>query len=157
MDVYALAPVSEDRSRFGSSCWAWRPIHLISELSISVFRLPLSTKGWEENSGFGLSNQSDCDMLADAIDGFLVLNKNNAFEDSDRIYVCCGSWIDQFNVFIPINERHGLNKEYPVGTVLYSGVVSDEGRLVYPAYSVSISRIREFVSFLRGCGGFEIL
>lgn len=87
MDVYALAPVSEDRSRFGSSCWAWRPIHLISELSISVFRLPLSTKGWEENSGFGLSNQADCDMLADAIDGFLVLNKNNAFEDSDRIYV----------------------------------------------------------------------
>lgn len=158
-DVYFKASEAWEEENpgyyFRANIWAWRPIHILCDLAIKVTQLPLSTEGWENNSGEGLKNQDDCDALADALDLFLILNKNNMKEDDDRIYICMGMWVKSDGTFAPGNELQ-LNKDYPSGTIMYNGVVGQDGNLVFPAHSISVNHVKEFITFLRHCGGFEI-
>lgn len=142
---------------FRATWWSWRPIHMIADLAIKVADLPLSTERWGENSGYGLKTQLDCDLLADAMELFITLNKKNMDEDNDRIYVCLDFWARHDGKLIRDAEINSqLNKDYPLGTVMYSGVVDSTGQLAIPVYSASLSIIEEFINFLRNCGGFEI-
>lgn len=139
---------------FRANVWAWRPIHILCDLAIKVADLPLSTKGWSNNSGHGLKTQLDCDLLAASLELFLSLNTKNMKDEDDRIYVCMGMWVTNDGSFASIDQDK-LNKEHPIGTILYNGVVSEDG-LVFPAHSVSLGYVKEFINFLRNCGGFEI-
>jgi len=141
---------------FRANWWAWRPIHMIADLAIKVADLPLSTEGWGENGGDGLKTQLDCDLLADAMDMFLILNKKEMSEDGDRIYVCMGAWVRQDGRFIDADLEEELSEEHPLGTIRYSGVIDSTGELAFPAHSVSLNYIKEFITFLRNCGGFQI-
>jgi len=141
---------------FRANWWSWRPIHLIADLAIKVADLPLSTKGWGSNDGDGLKTQLDCDLLADAMDMFIILNKKEMSEDNDRIYICMGAWVRQDGTFINADLEEQLSEEHPLGTVMYSGVVDSTGTLAFSAHSVSLDYIKEFITFLRNCGGFEI-
>ena len=77
-------------------------------------------------------------------------------DDDDRIYVCVGGWITQDGRFVDENESEKLSTTHPLGTVIYSGIVSDNGSLVFPSHSSSLSHIKQFITFLRNCGGFQI-
>lgn len=141
---------------FRANWWSWRPIHAISALSIKVAGLPLKTDGWGENNGDGLETQEDCNLLADALELFTILNKKEMKEDEDRIYICLGGWVTPEGRFITQEEEDKLNEAHPYGTIMYSSVVDENGRLVQSAHSASLSHIKEFITFLRNCGGFQI-
>ncbi len=51
-----------------------------------------------------------------------------------------------------------INTELHVEDVIdmYNGVVDEDGQLVFPSHGVSLGHVREFIKFLRHCGGFEI-
>lgn len=141
---------------FRANWWGWRPIHMIAEISLKVAELSLSTEGWDSNSGDGFKTQGECDLLADAMEVFTTLNKKQMSEDSDRLYLCMGSWVRQDGRFINSDLEEELTKDNPLGTVMYSGVIDSTGELAYSAHSVSLSHLKQFITFLRNCGGFEI-
>jgi len=141
---------------FRANWWSWRPIHMIADMAIKVADLPLNTDGWGENGGDGLETQEDCNLLADAMELFITLNTKEMKEDDDRIYICLDSWVTQEGKFIDQEEEDKLNKAYPRGTIMYNSVVDENGRLVQSAHSSSLSHIKEFITFLRNCGGFQI-
>jgi len=141
---------------FRASCWSWRPIHAICDMAIHIAELPFDTNEWGENSGFGLKTQQECDALAEAIDLYLILNNANMHDIDDTMYLCLGSWSTSDGKFIGKELEDKLNQDHPRGTILYRGVVADDGKLAWPAHSCPLYHIQNFVTFLRKCGGFEI-
>lgn len=141
---------------FRANCWSWRPIHAVCDMAIHIAELPFNTDGWGENSGFGLKTQLDCDILADAIDLFLALNNAEMHDLDDTMYLCLGAWTTSSGHFMPKDLEDELNETYPMGTILYRGVVTKDGTLAYPAHSCPLYHINNFTTFLRKCGGFEI-
>ena len=141
---------------FRASCWSWRPIHAICDMAIHIAELSFDTNGWGENSGFGLKTQQECDALAEAIDLYLILNNANMYDIDDTMYLCLGSWSTSDGKFIGKELQDKLNQDHPRGTILYRGVVADDGKLAWPAHSCPLYHIQNFVTFLRKCGGFEI-
>ena len=84
--------------------------------------------GWGSNDGEGLDNQEACNFLADKVEHFLK------------------SWDGEILVLECKSIR-----------------VTEEGRFVDPGtpgskspYSTSRGHLKEFVKFLRECGGFQI-
>ena len=137
---------------FRSNWWGWRPIHTIADLVIAKKSLPFNTDYWGSNDGMGLENQEQCNILADNIEEYLSLDKNL----SDVFYLCLGAWCTSEGRFVSGQTEDSLNEQYPIGTVLYSTVVHSDGSIVQPAHSCSVSHIKNFIKFLRNCGGFEI-
>lgn len=155
MDLMGLQPKNADGEYFGANLWAWRPMHVICDLAIEQSSLDISTEGWEYNDGKGVKTQEKCDELADAITEYM--HGFRLKEDSpDRAYLCLGMWVVDTGEFLSDEEEEKLNTDYPPGTVLVSQVISKEGKLVQPAHSISVERVKVFVNFLRNCGGFEI-
>jgi hypothetical protein len=141
---------------FRGNWWGWRPIHAIADMAIKLADLPFDTNYWGSNGGAGLRTQEECDQLADAIELFLALNNSNMHEEDDVFYLCLGSWCTSSGGFISTEQDEKLNQDHPIGTILYQGVVADDGALVFPSHSVPFYRVTNFVTFLRNCGGFEI-
>jgi hypothetical protein len=141
---------------FRSNWWGWRPIHAIADMAIHATELPFDTSTWGENSGGGLKTQEDCDLLADAIEAFMILNNANMHDEDDRFYLCLGAWSTATGSFIGPNRTEKLDQDYPIGTVLYNGVVANDGTLAFSAHSAPLYHVTNFVTFLRKCGGFEI-
>lgn len=141
---------------FRANCWSWRPIHAICDFAINKAELSINTYGWGENSGYGLETQEECSMLANAISLYLLINNAAMYEDEDRMYLCLGSWCTNSGGFISEEKCHALNEIHPLGTIMYNGVVSEDGELVFPSHSASLSHIKSFIKFLHNCGGFEI-
>jgi len=141
---------------FRANCWSWRPIHAICDFAITKAELSIDTNRWGENSGYGLETQEECTMLANAISLYLLINNAAMYEDDDRIYLCLGSWCTNSGGFIDEEKSDALNKIHAIGTIMYSGVISENGELVFPSHSSSLSHIKSFIKFLHRCGGFEI-
>ena len=137
---------------FRANCWSWRPIHALCETVIDNNGFNFDTQYWGSNDGRGLETQEDCNKLADALEAHL--KNTDLKEENDRIFLCLGSWYTADGKFI--YEEEELNKSYPVGTVLSGPVVMKDGTIVYPTHSTSLDHIKEFISFLRTCEGFEI-
>jgi hypothetical protein len=68
--------------------------------------------------------------------------------------LCLGSWSTADGRFL--YEEEELNETYPIGTVLSGPVVMKDGTIAYSTHSTSLDHIKEFISFLRTCEGFEI-
>jgi len=49
-----------------------------------------------------------------------------------------------------------LNEQYEYGDILYAPVVAVDGTLAESSYSTSLGRLKQWITFLRSCGGFEI-
>lgn len=159
-DVYFKAQDAFEESNpgyyFRANIWSWRPIHILCDLAIEIVNAPLSTEGWGDNSGNGLKTQLECDILADALDLFLTLNQANAKSNDDSVYICFGMWVYGNGQFVDEEKRKKLDKDHPIGTIMYNGVVNEDGDLIFSAHGVRLGHVREFIKFLRYCGGFEI-
>ena len=158
VDISGRNPINDDGDYFSSNWWAWRPIHMLSEVAIEVKKLKMNTNGWGSNDGKGLRTQGQCDRLADALEEILKNNFSDKLEEeSDRIYYCMGSWVeDGTGKFMTTEEQEELNDEYSYGTILYSPIVTKDGKLVVPSHSSSLVHIQVWIKFLRNCGGFRI-
>ena len=140
---------------FRSNWWGWRPIVTLADFANSTYNLNLDLSGWGSNSGDGLKSEYDCKIMADALEN-LLSESTQLDEDSDTIYLNLGSWVSDEGSFLSEEENEKLNEEYPIGTMFYSSIVDDGGKLVRTAHSASLSHVKRFISFLRECGGFEI-
>lgn len=130
MDVYGINPTTEAGKYFRASVWSWRPIHAICSPHCD-------TTGWEYNDGHGLDSQEECDRLADALDSYLAENPHEKFV---------------------VNEERDLKATRDGRLVSGDEALKAmcEGNVLESPWQASRGRLREWVAFLRGCGGFKI-
>ena len=158
VDISGRKPKTDKGDYFASNWWGWRPIHAISEAAMLNSKLDYDTSNWGSNDGKGLRTQKQCDKLADAIE-LLISNNYNEYltEDDDRIYIVMGSWCEAgTGRFIPSEDSLSLNEQYEYGDILYAPVVAENGVMVESSYSTSLGRLKQWITFLRSCGGFKI-
>lgn len=142
---------------FRASWWSWRPILIFIESVISKHNLKLSTENWGFNDGAGLKTQEECDLLAEYLKKELVnIQETMQLEDDDQMSVNLGSWVSIDGSFIDEKTTDTLNNNYPQGSVLLTSIITENGTPVQPAHSVDIGHIKEFITFLGECGGFQI-
>ncbi len=160
VDISGRKPTTNEGDYFCSNWWGWRPINTICQLAAYNSKLKIDFSYWGSNDGKGLRTQKQCDKLADAIE--LLISESIDFnefmmDDDNRVYICLGSWVEAgTGRFIPSEKQMELNKDYPEGTMMFRSVVMPDGTLAESSHSTSLGRIKQFVTFLRGCGGFEI-
>ena len=160
VDISGRKPTTNEGDYFRSNWWGWRPINYICQLAAEQSKLKIDFSYWGSNDGKGLRTQKQCDKLADAIE-LLLSNSPNYNEymvdESDRIQIVLGSWCEAgTGRFIGAEKEMELNEQYEYGTILFSSVVTKDGMLVESSHSASLSHIKNFITFLRGCGGFQI-
>jgi hypothetical protein len=121
-------------------------------------KLKIDFSYWGSNDGKGLRTQKQCDKLADAMELFISDGLNEHLTDDDsRIYIVMGGWCEAgTGKFIGAEKEHILNQQFEYGSLQYSTIVTEDGMRVESAHSTSLGRIKEFISFLRNCGGFQI-
>jgi hypothetical protein len=143
---------------FRSNWWCWRPIHMLCELANDKYKLKMNMEYWGSNDGKGLRTQKQCNRLADSLE--LMLNDNFPKEfmadNSNVIYTVTGSWDVTDTGEITPDEEADLNEQYEFGTILWAPVLTKKGVLVETTYSCSLEDIKEWINFLRECGGFKI-
>jgi hypothetical protein len=158
VDISGRKPKTEAGDYFSSNWWGWRPILAISEAAMLNSKLDYDTTYWGSNDGKGLRTQKQCDKLADAIE-LLISNNLNEYltEDDDRIYIVMGSWCEAgTGKFIGSEREHILNQQYEYGDILYTPVVAENGTMVESSHGTSLGRLKQWIIFLRSCGGFKI-
>ena len=142
---------------FASNWWAWRPIHMLCEIVSRKYQLRVNTNGWGENSGYGLRSPKKCEELANALEDHINTHLTEGLkEDNDRIYLCMGSWCTDEGKFLSQEVDDKLQEQYPFGTVLFNGVVLEDGTVAYPSHGTSLGHLKNWIAFLKNCGGFEI-
>lgn len=139
---------------FRANVWSWRPINFLLDYVNFMYKLNYNFDSYGFNSGAGLETQEECNIVADKLEE--TIQNLHLKDDIDRIYLSLGMWTSETGSFVDDKLAEELNKQFPEGTVMDSAVVASNGELVQPAWSVSASHLREFIKFLRHCGGFEI-
>ena len=148
---------------FRANIWSWRPIAAIIDQVNEMYSLDLPgdfIARLNENSGAGLKTQDECDTLANFIEAYVQTN----FEDWETIGLNSGFYSkrvigsdgEMHSVFV--GDEEGMMISNYIGSVPFikNNVIEIENRLYTASYSVELEDIKEFVSFLRECGGFEI-
>lgn len=159
-DISGKKPTTNEGNYFGVNCWGWRPLNVLCEMASYDSKLKIDFSYWGSNDGKGLKTQKQCNELADAIDS-LISNSfdfnENLMDDDDKVCVCMGSWCEAgTGRLVGSEKRIELDEQYEYGTIMFRPVVMSDGKLVEPSHSTSLYKIKEFITFLKGCGGFEI-
>ena len=142
---------------FRANIWSWRPIHLaIVQANISC-ELDIdddTIEGMSHNSGAGLKTQEECDALAEALE---MLADGMEEDGVTEFGFAFGYWNYRDGSII-VNEKdtETLNKKYKYGSIITEMPVKLLDKDVWPAHVTQVEHLREFVEFLRHCGGFEI-
>ena len=126
---------SQPGAYFRASIWSWAPIHQLISKANENFYLKHNEYLFDQkelaemslNMGSGPDNQSTCDILADYIDVWMEHHTDGAALES------------------PIKVKDD-------GTI----VVGKGGDNLKSAYSVDDEHLKEWVNFLRHCGGFMV-
>jgi len=156
MDVYGRRPKSEDGKYFRANVWGWRPIHALCQHAIDRFELGFDTDYWGSNDGKGLKCQRDCTKLADAFETILnEIDQDTMDEELSKYFI--------------VMDHPKWGKTLAFKPSASSGMLVDpEGRFIKPEdakknnvqvhspYSVELDYLKEWVRFLRSCGGFKI-
>ena len=105
----------------------------------------------------GLDNWQECNSMADALEKAITEETSTWFvvEEEDLIYCNMNSWSRSGGGVVDDETVDSLNAAYPYGTIMFTSVVTDGG-LFHPSHGTPIWMIREFIKFLRNCGGFSI-
>ena len=130
MDVYGR---KNEAACFSTSMWGWRPLHLLISEANQRRGLEISAELLElmrYNEGAGLKTQAECDRLADALDELL--------------------------------REHGETITMERGLTAVLGKIrrwlkpTRFGDASGPLHRISKDRVKEFIVFLRMCGGFYV-
>ena len=130
MDVYGR---ENPEAYFRLNVWSWSPLYLLIKEANLRFKLGISQKcmeAMEFNEGAGLRTQAKCDRLADALEKLLP-------EDTSDL-IC-------FLVDQQIGERMRLR-------MLQTEEQSTEE--IY--FRIKREDVKDFIGFLRECGGFQV-
>ncbi len=132
MDVYGRKPSSEAGKYFRANVWSWRPIHaLIYELCSD--RLNDETlEGMNYNSGAGPTDQATCTAMAERFEMWMEHN------------------IDGHKVDL------GMNVARDGRLLSDEEIEGDPGIQFETPHRVDDDHLKEWIEFLRHCGGFEV-
>lgn len=132
MDVYGKKPRCEAGKYFRANIWSWPPIHaLIEELCSDLLDEETLAK-LSFNDGAGPKDQQTCTKMA------------QRFE----------MWMEQ--------NTEGLKLDLGMRVTKSGRLVSEEEVENHPdeeldsPYEVSDDHLKEWIEFLRNCGGFEV-
>lgn len=157
MDVIGRAARSKTGEYFRNNAWWWRPL---ANYCVEIApQITAARKYWQSNDGDGLDDAGAL-KLADALQVELDAGRTLLFEKrymgalemtpNEPCRLCGGT-----GVRLPVPQ-------VGAGDLAKGGLICNachgEGhvRPVATAYPFSVENVREFVAFLRDCGGFEI-
>ena len=127
MDIYGLEPTTKVGEYFRANIWGWPPILGIAQSANEIYGLGIDTSAWSFNDGAGLKTQKECNQLADAMENLLTM------------------------------EGDTLKSEHmPNAAAFASALHSVMGLKIQEQAETSSEHAKEFITFLRNCGGFEI-
>ena len=137
-DIYGRKPTAPEGEYYRSNIWYWPPF--VAMCRRLAPRESKGCKGWETNSGHGL-NAADAIRLADRLDELLADGSIAAYiEDTGEP---------------PVTElQANVLKFMKSFTKAVGGGAVDAPGLAAPA--VTEDDVREFIAFLKSCGGFAI-
>jgi len=150
MDVYG---VENKEAYFRANIWSWAAIHdLIRKLGADlVDQKTLENMG--SNSGAGITDPKDCVTLANRMDMWMEHNTAGSeilpqagdmvFSMGEAIRSAVAGLIDNMK-----SEAEAKGKEFDESEVTLSNDAF--------TYKVEDDHLKEFITFLRGCGGFEV-
>jgi len=158
MGVFGKAPTTKEGKYFRNNVWWWRPLAgYCQQIAPEVCK---ACQHWQSNDGDGLDAEG-AQALADALELELESGRTQAYAEA---YAA---------------ERAALPR-HPCEYCEATGTTTEAVALKYPAYfphvgktciqckglgtredsathyPFDVDNVREFVTFLRGCGGFEI-
>lgn len=128
MDISGKDPSNKRGEYFRSGFFSWPDIMDVISQANDEYDLGFDIQAWSFNDGEGLDTQEECNQLADAMEK--VLNEGGVLEVPENRKVQ--------NSMLAALSNGGMN------------VVNVGSR------DPSDRNIREFISFLRCCGGFAI-
>jgi hypothetical protein len=134
MDVYGIL----DRDAyFHASIWSWPTVLHVTVAAAEVFGRPLDEKlidSMRVNDGAGVTDAAFCVSIADEIDAYL---------DGEKA--------------ADITEIRVKDEKYHAGHALADALISSGMQITSPMRNgTTITHLREWVAFLRKCGGFEV-
>lgn len=138
-DIYGKMPTAPEGKYYRSNIWYWPPF--VAMCRRLAPRESKGCKGWDTNGGHGL-NAADAIRLANRLDELLADGTIAAYiEDTGEP---------------PVTELQGnaLKLIRAFTKTLGGGEVNAPG-LAAPA--VSEEDVRDFIAFLKTCGGFQIM
>jgi trans-aconitate methyltransferase len=131
MDVFGKAPKSEAGAYFRANIWSWRPIHELIEQSNVLPQKMVEDMSFNDGAGPG---EQQALLLAAALESMLEgMDDDNEFMLSSEIDGPVAAILSHF-------KEQGIE------------IVSPRG----PVYSATVDHVREFVTFCRESGGFEV-
>tara|TARA_R110002020_G_scaffold55059_1_gene152997 strand:- start:6009 stop:6470 length:462 start_codon:yes stop_codon:yes gene_type:complete len=150
VDIYGKAKINEtyrsesrpdSENYFRSNWWFWRPI--VFQMEVASPELFAKVKHWGSNDGDGFDNADDCIAMADALEKMehLIIHarkEQEAMPDIDCKY-CAGT---------------GTRGEVDNDCNVCDGTGNVRPREA--DYPHDWEFTKEWIAFLRGCGGFEI-
>jgi len=156
MDVSGCNPKTEKGAYFRASIWSWRPIHGLIEIADRLNGGRLVPEDvmiqMSFNDGAGLKSQKDCSTLANALER-LLQRPCIIREHGMEVHKENGERLISF-------PRDGSPLLCDKTGRLYSLEYVKAGKAkvedLRSAYQTSEEHVREFIEFLRNCGGFEV-
>lgn len=149
MDVYGINPADDDGDYFRANVWSWRPILSMIELANEMAGKTLldqeTLDSMGHNDGAGLNTQGECEFLAQLLQQ-LVTPKNL----SDAGFVVDGEEINY-----PIWDKEKDLVTDAEGLLKRADEVDDLENYK-SAYGTTFDHVKQFIKFLRSCGGFEV-
>ena len=156
MDVIGSNPTTEKGSYFRANVWSWRPIHALIAIADArnggrlvpeeTMRLMCS------NDGAGLKSHKTCNALADALERLLekpcLITEHGLEildEEGERVITFPR---DSSPMMCDKEGRFWRPEDVKAGKVRQEDLRSP--------YQTSFDHVREFIAFLRSCGGFEV-
>lgn len=130
LDVVGRNPSSEEGEYFGANVWSWRPIQaLIGALCSDMFT-PEELEALHFNDGAGPEDQATCTEMANRFEIWMEHN------------------IDGVSIDLGVRIT-------PDGTLLDEGEAEECDDVISP-HQTSDDHLKEWIEFLRHCGGFQV-
>lgn len=157
MDVHGKRPTTEAGKYFGNNIWWWRPLaSYVCEVAPDIAK---KCSYWQSNDGDGLG-EGDSAKLADRLQQEIDSGRTARYAQVRQ------SEIERMaNERCPLCEGTGTRKPVPhrgAGNPKAGGIRCNQCggdghvRPEIENYPFNVENVQEFVTFLRGCGGFEI-
>ena len=132
MDVVGRNPSAEAGEYFRANLWSWRPIHnLIVQLCSDLLGEEMLI-GMGYNDGAGPTDQTTCTTMANRFERWMEHHVSGHSVDSDLRVTKEGAFVTEQES----RENPDLETESP--------------------YQVDDEHLKQWIEFLRHCGGFEV-